>query len=358
MSLPTALVELSHAHGAKFVEAAGYRMPQVYTSPLEEYQQTLQGASLFDRCFRGKIELQGPEAPSFLHNLSTNDIDNLPLGGGCLTYFCTPTAKVLFEAIVYHILTESREHALWLDTTPGFQEGLVKHLDKHLISEQVEIIDRTGYFAQLHLAGPKAKAILESALGSALPELGEFMHMERTFGRSEVCHLRRHDALGVPGYDLVCHNTRAEGIARMLLAAGAKLAGLDAHELLRVEAGTPVYGIDIDENRFVMEVKNPLRAVSYAKGCYLGQEPIIMARDRAGFVNRTFKSIKVLSDTVLPAGTKLFNGSTEVGVVTSSILSPKLQAPLSLCYLRRGHQDAGLKLEAEVNGGRVGVEVI
>lgn len=358
MSLPSALHELSRSHGATFTEAAGYQMPVHYGDALAEYRNTLQGASLFDRCFRGKLELTGPEAPSFLHNLSTNDIENLPLGGGCLAYFCTPTAKVVAEGIIYHVLVEGGQHGLWIDTTPGHHERLYQHLDRHLIAEQVEIVDRTSYFAQMHLAGPNAKAVLERALAGPIPDLSEFMHLERTFGKSEVCHIRRHDPLGVPGYDLVCHNARADGIARMVLAAGAKFAGLEAHELLRVEAGTPVYGVDIDENRFVMEVPNPLRAVSYSKGCYLGQEPIVMARDRAGFVNRTFKGVRVLDPTLLPAGTKLFNGTTEVGLVTSSIQSPKWNAPLSLGYLRRGHQEPGLKLEADVNGKRVPVEVL
>src|SRR6476620_2961430 len=116
----------------------------------------------------------------------------------------------------------------------------------------------------------------------------------------------------------------------MLSPPGAVPAGETAFETLRIDAGTPVDGVDIGEDRFVMEVARALRAVSYAKGCYLGQEPIVMARDRAGFVNRAFLGVKVLEGGPLPAGTKLFRDGAEVGVTTSSVQSPRLGVPLAL----------------------------
>jgi folate-binding protein YgfZ len=295
---------------------------------------------------------------------------------------------------VYHVL-QGGEHLLWLDATPGYAENLIQHMDRHLISEQVEFADRTEHFAQMQLAGPRAAEVLAKALGEPIPPLAEFQHMERTFGSGATCHVRRNDPLGVPGYDIVCLNERSAGIWQFLISCGARPAGLNAFEILRIEAGTPVYGIDIDENRFVMEVARPLRAVSYSKGCYLGQEPIVMARDRAGHVNRTFLGLKVieggtvgtgenqgadaprspvppgtspasggrqppdsLGSEPLPHGAKLFRGSDEVGVVTSSTQSPRLGSAIALGYVRRGHQDPGTRLEAETIGGRCGVEVL
>jgi len=357
MPSPTPLTQLHRAAGASFTELAGYEVPSAFGDPDREYREALVGAVLFDRTPTGKVEVSGKDAPSFLHNLCTNDINGLPLGGGCEAYFCDHRAKVLAHALVYHILTDGR-HAFWLDVTPGFNENVVKHLDKHLISEAVELTDQTGRFAQLHLAGPRAKAVLEGALGEPVPDLAEFQHMERTFGSTATCSIRRHNPLGIPGYDLVCLNERAEGVWRMLRAAGAVPAGQSAWETLRVEAGTPVYGIDINEDRFVMEVARAARAVSYAKGCYLGQEPIVMARDRAGFVGRAFLGVKVLEGGPLPAGTKLIRDNADVGIVTSSIFSPRLNAPLALGYIRRGHQEPGLRLDADEPGGRRPVSVL
>jgi folate-binding protein YgfZ len=339
------------------IQPAGQVLPADYGDAEAEYRQAVNGAALFDRSSTGKIEISGKDAPSFLHNLCTNDINNLPLGGGCEAFFCDHRAKVLAHAFVYHVLSAGR-HAFWLDVTPGYNDKVLKHLDRHLISEAVELADNTAQFKQLHLAGPKARDVLQAALGQPVPDLAEFQHMERTVGPTATCSIRRHDPLGLPGYDIVCLNDRAASVWRLLQAEGAVPAGQAAWETLRIEAGTPVYGVDINEDRFVMEVARALRAVSYSKGCYLGQEPIVMARDRAGFVNRAFLGVKVLDGGPLPAGTKLFRDTAEVGLVTSSTNSPALNAPLALGYIRRGHQDPGLRLEAETPGGRVSVEVL
>jgi folate-binding protein YgfZ len=325
---------------------------------MSEYDAAVSAAALFDRSDAAKLVLTGPDAPMFLGNLSTNDIKNLPLGGGCEAYFCSPTAKVQFQAWIYHVRLADGSHALWAETTPGRNADLVKYLDRYLISEQVEVADRTADFAQFHLAGPSAKAVLEKALGDALPDLPEFAHVERTFGANATCSIRRRDPLGLPGFDIVCLKERAEGVRGMLLTASATPAGSQTYETLRIEAGTPVFGPDIDENRFVMEVGNAARAVSYSKGCFLGQEPIVMARDRAGHVNRAFSGLKVLEGGPLPAGAKLFRDGQEVGLVTSICHSPRLGLPVALGYLRWKHQEPGTRMEAETPTGRQPVEVV
>lgn len=310
-----------------------------------DYHAALTTAALFDRSATGKLVASGDDAPMFLGNLSTNDVKNLPLGGGCEAYFCDPRAKVQFAAWVYHVRLGG-VHALWVETTPGRGAELLKYLDRYLISERVVLADRTADFAQFHLAGPGATAVLEKALADALPGLPEFAHLERTFG-DVTASVRRRDPLGLPGYDLVCLADKADGLRRRLEAAGAVPGTPETFEVLRIEAGTPVFGPDIDATRFVMEVGNAARAVSYAKGCFLGQEPIVMARDRAGHVNRAFSAVKVLEGGPLPPGTKLLRDGQEVGVVTSSCHSPRLGAPVALGYLKWKHQDAGTVMEAD-----------
>src|SRR5947209_7133549 len=148
------LSEAERKAGAVFTESAGWELPAHFGDARAEYRTTLDGASLFDVSHRGKLELNGPEAPAFLHNLCTNDIINLPLGGGCEAYFCDRRAKVLAHALIYHVLVDGgSRHALWLDVTPGYGGKLLQHIDRHLISEAVEMADQTEQFAQLHLAG-------------------------------------------------------------------------------------------------------------------------------------------------------------------------------------------------------------
>ena len=323
-----------------------------------DYTAAITAAALFDTSDAAKLLLTGLDAPTFLGNLSTNDVKNLPLGGGCEAYFCDPRAKVKFQAWIYHVRLADGRHALWVETTAGRNTELVQYLDRYLISEQAEIADRTTDFAQFHLAGPKAADVLSTALGAPVPPLPEFAHMERTFGKDATCSIRRRDPLGAPGFDVVCRTDVADGARRMLTAAGAVAGSPETFEVLRIEAGTPVFGKDIDDNRFVMEVAFALRAVSYAKGCFLGQEPIVMARDRAGHVNRAFLGLKVLDGGPLPPGTKLFRDGAEVGLVTSSCHSPRLGAPVALAYLKWKHQEPGTQMEAETGAGKQAVEVV
>jgi folate-binding protein YgfZ len=147
----------------------------------------------------------------------------------------------------------------------------------------------------------------------------------------------------------VCLRNRAEGIWQMLVNAGAQPAGLEAYHTLRVEAGTPEYGPDIDENTFAPEVGRIPQAISYAKGCYLGQEPIVMARDR-GHVNRALSGLK-LTGGVVPRGSVLVRDGKEIGWTLSSVVSPRL-GPIALAYVRRGSQEPGTAVEVAVAGER------
>jgi tRNA-modifying protein YgfZ len=323
------------------------------SDPTADYRQAREAAALFDVSDRGKVELTGPDAPAFVHNLCTNDVKDLPVGGGCEAFFTTAKAKVVAHALVYHVRLGDDRDALWLDVSPGQAERLIQHLDHFLISEQAEFADRTADFAQFHLAGPRAKGVLEKAVGERVPDLEPLQHMERTFGQTTTCHVRRNDPLGVSGYDVVCLRSRAVEVRRYFADAGAAEAGPQAHEILRVEAGTPEFGKDIDENRFAVEVGRAA-AISFTKGCYLGQEPIVMARDRAGHVNRALRGLKFGGEAA--PGEKLFAGGKDVGVVTSAVASPRLGA-IGLGYLRRGFEEPGTKLEVDSAGGGRTAEV-
>jgi tRNA-modifying protein YgfZ len=325
--------------------------------PITDYQQATTGAVLFDRSSRGKIEVSGKDAPSFLHNLCTNDILNMPLGAGCEAFFCTIRAKVVAHTLVYHLRLASGQNAFWIDTVAGGNEKLAAHLNRYIIAEQVEVADRTAEFQQVHLAGPKAQAVLARALADEVPDLEQHMHMERTFGAGVHSHIRRNDALGLPSFDIVCLKSLADRLSRMLTDSGAQTAGPDAYEVLRVEAGTPEYGKDIDEDRFAFDVGRTAQAISYNKGCYLGQEPIVMARDRAGHAPRTLMGLKLAVREPAAAKASVFHSGEEVGFVTSSVLSPKLGKAIALAYLRHGHQAPGTMLEVQTTAGRLSAEV-
>jgi glycine cleavage system T protein len=356
MADKTPLIEVAARFGATFVEENGWLLPAYFGNVAGEYQNARQDTALFDVSHHGKVELTGPDARSFLHNLCTNEVVKLPAGAGCEAFLTSAQAKIIAYVLIFPVVSTEGTETLWLDVGPGMGERVVKHLDRYRISEQVELADRTPEFAQIHLAGPRAAEILEQAAGSKLPELAALHHTSQAVA-GVPCQVRRHDPLGVPGYDLLCPREQAEQLWQALVAAGARPAGRRAYHILRIEAGTPIYGVDVDETNLPQEVGRAEQTVSFTKGCYIGQETVARIRTY-GHVNRSLVGLKASGSEALPQGTLLFREGKEVGSITSSVLSPGLGTVLALAYVRRGSQEPGTILQVGTEGERGTAEVV
>lgn len=356
VGLASPLHAVAEQAGAVFNEVAGWLMPAHYGDPVAEYRQAREQAALFDVSHRGKVELIGRDARTFLHNLCTNDIKDLAAGAGCEAFLLTAQARVVAFPLVYHLPLGTND-GLWLDLDPGQAEKVIKHLDHYLISEQVELADRTREYAQLRLAGPEAQGVLERAFGELSAPTQELGLVVRPDGAGGFVQVRRHGPLGVAGFDLVCRADPADGLWRDLVSAGARPAGLDAHEVLRIEGGTPVYGPDIDETNLAPEAGRTQQAISYTKGCYLGQEPVVRIRD-LGHVNRSLLGLICDASEPLPRGARLLRDGNEAGHVTSSVFSPRSGAVIGLAYVRRGSQEPGTTLTVETKENTHVVKVV
>lgn len=305
----------------------------------------IESCLLFDLSAQAKVAVTGPEAGAFLHNLCTQDIKGLPTWTSREAFLCTAKARVVAHVWVSHVPLPPGEHFL-LDADPGQAERLVKHLNHYLISEQAEIADVTGEYGLLRLAGPGAEQTVGRCFGKPLADLG--VGQLRDLGAG--IWVRRLDLLAMPTFDLFCSAGETTSLRERLLSVGDTLSDAQTYEVLRVEAGLPRIGIDMDENRFVVETGRIAQAISYAKGCYLGQEPIVMARDR-GQVNRKLLGVRFDDGPLPEPGSKLFRGTEEVGLVTSTVQSPRFGA-IGLAYVRRGSQEPGTVLTLEPGGGR------
>ncbi len=339
-------LEASAAFGPYF----GWDMPGEYGDVSAEYHGARRHAALFDVSHHGKTEAKGTDAAAFLHNLCTNEVKNLPAGAGCEAFLTTAQAKIAAFVIIYRM----GQNAFTLDAGPGCGEKVFNHLNQYLISEQVELSDRTLDFAQMHLAGPEAGEVLERVLGSRLPELLELQHGTQRLAGAD-CQLRRHEPLGLLGYDLLCEKDHAASVWQTLVAAGARPAGLKAYDMLRIEAGIPIYGPDIDDTNLPQEVGRE-RTISFTKGCYIGQETVARIRTY-GHVNRLLIGLKLPWEDYASYRAKLFHADKEVGRITSSVVSPRL-GHIALAYVRRGSHEAGTMLEVETAGGRRSAEVV
>src|SRR5262249_52926638 len=195
---------------------------------LREYQATCDDVSLFDISHHGRVELTGSDAASFLHNLCTNEVKNLAVGVGCEAFLTTSQAKIVAYVLVHRLQPRDGQDQFLLDVGPAMAETVVKHLDRYLISEKVEIIDRTHDFGELHIAGPRAGESLERAAGGKIPDLAELRHYRYVLS-GVSCDLFRYDRLELPGYDLICARQEAGRGRQELITAGARHARTGTH---------------------------------------------------------------------------------------------------------------------------------
>jgi folate-binding protein YgfZ len=343
------LYDLARQAGAVFNEDRGWLVPEHYGDPAKEYRAAREGAALFDRSARSKVELAGAEAAQFLHNLSTNDIKGLTPGTGAEAFLTTAKGR-LIAPLDLSRLRAGGGNVLLLDTAVGQGEKVCQHLGRFRISEDVAITDRTRALTLMHLCGPAALSLAAQALGIATGTLAPWQHTEEPSNAGTLL-VRRHDLLNLPGFDLFAPDDQAPSLWTAFRQAGAAPAGESAFDVLRVEAGLPRFGVDMDEERLVMEIGRTRQAISFTKGCYLGQESIVMARDR-GHVNRQLMGLRLSQGGPAPACARVFYNGMEVGQVTSSVTSPRLGLVVALAYLKREAQAPGTTVEIDTGAGR------
>jgi tRNA-modifying protein YgfZ len=342
--------------GAAFTEEAGWLLPAHFRDVDAEYRAVREGAdTVFDLSHYGKIDVSGPDAASFLHNLSTNDVKGLKLDSHCEAFLTTGQAKIVAYVLIDRVRLPNGQELFTVDAGPGFGEKVATHLNRYLISEQVEISDHTHHFAQFHVAGINAADILERINPCGIVDFGALGSAAATQNVARYL-FRRHDRMGAVGYDVICPQHVAGEIWKALTAAGAWPAGLETYHVLRIEAGTPVNGIDIDETNLPQEVGRIDQTISFTKGCYIGQETVARIRTY-GHVNRALVGVKRVGPGELTRGDKLFRDGQEVGQITSAAQSPRVGAAIGLAYVRRGSQEPGTRLDVQAADGRTTVEV-
>ena len=301
------------------------------TNPNNDYDAAVNHAVWFDFSACGKVEISGPEACAFLHNLATQDVKNLPLHASCEAFLTTNKARVVAHVSISRV----KDDLLLLDFAPGLAEKMLAHLNHFLISEQAEIVDRSADYAMFRIVGPASSAILD----------GGDLKLDRLQMRGEAGFIRRHNLLNLDGFDWICPIANVETVRARL--AGFAPGTLTSYETLRIEAGFPALGAEYDDQRFAMEIDRTRQAICYTKGCFLGQETIVMARDR-GQLNRVLRGLVTREKSVPAVGAKVLKGSEEVGAVTSAVYSPRRGCAIALAYLRRGSWDPGT--DVTING--------
>ncbi len=300
-----------------------------------EYATLTEHCGLADRSERGKLALTGPGAVEFLNGQVTNELVGLKPGEGRYAAFLTHKGKMLGDLRILIVGKDAEEEPgeplndeLLLDTERPALQALFDMIRRFKVGYQVELHKRTVERSLLSLIGPEAEQVATKAfaLGPlALPET-EHSHVLARLDRTPV-RLIRTDT----GIDTLFDCTEIEAVGAALQAAGAVEVSEAAAEIVRVERGRPRYGIDLDETTIPQEAGLNERAVSFTKGCYVGQETVARLYYK-GKPNRHLRGLR-LSEPSKP-GAVLLLGERSVGSLGSSVVSPTL-GPIGLAVVRR-----------------------
>lgn len=305
------------------------------------------GAGLLDRSDRARIEVAGPDRGKFLHNLTTSDVKRLAPGRGQEAFVTNPQGKTLG-----YVTLLAGDDRILLRTEAEGLPTLLAHLRKYGIFDDVAIEDETARTFELHLAGPRADDVLRRA-GGEPPPVEDLAH--HTTGVSgALVWVVREAPTGLPGLTLIGPSADASAVAAALRQAGEPdgMAEItpDLFEVLRIEAGTPLFGRDVSAENLPQEIARDDRAICFVKGCYLGQETVARI-DALGHVNKLLRGLRFPGAGVCPPpGTVLELDGKAVGTVTSSADSPGWGMPVALGYVRTAQARAGTELHAMVAG--------
>ena len=342
------LVEIQRQSGAVFVpDQTGRESPQHFGNARAEYEAAVDGCAMFDLSSRGHIELTGRDRQKLLHNFCTNDVRSLTPGTGCEAFLTTVQGKVLA-----HVLVFCGEDSLWLDTTAGTEERIAQHLNKYIITEDVEVHIRTAEFGELYVSGAKTAELLSDSTVD-VASLGMYGHMTPEPRRLSFS-VRRFDFWKSPGFLIRCTRDVMAAMCSALATKGIKPAGWQAFHARRIEAVFPWYGLDASDANLAQEVGRTAEAISFTKGCYLGQEPIARI-DAMGHVNQELRGIRLEAGPLPAPGSVIVvpGDIREAGRVTSSVISPQSGLPVALAYLKRNYTTSRTRLNVRVENAKV-----
>ncbi len=318
-----------------------------------EYRSVRTGVGLCDLSQRGKLHITGPDRQRFLHRMVTNDVERLCVGEGVYACMLTPQGKIVSDMTIY-----SREDDLLIDVEPGMAGILRETLDRYALIDDIEIEDATARYGLIGVCGRKAETCLKATVGlpDALPSGG---NAEIEWNGLRMTVTRSHRT-GERDYDLYVPAENADETWKALLAdaeaSSWRPVGYDALEVLRVEAGIPRCNAELDDRIIPNEAVKD-RAVSFAKGCYIGQEPVVMMEHR-GRPNRLLSGLAIAGDTLPERNAVIRRDGQDAGWVTTAVRGRGVRGIIALGFVRRRYRASGGPVDVMVNGGLAGAEIV
>jgi len=316
-----------------------------------ECQHVADGIGLVDRSYRGLLEITGADRSSWLHHFVTNQVTALRSGDGNYAFATNAKGRILFDLYVL-----IKPDSIWLDIDRRWTIAALNHFNKYIITEDVHLTDRSDDFLRIAMIGhacnvPLAKSGATHAAAAPLLQNGEIVLADVTtpFHRSDFC--------GLFSLDLFVSPDAAQTVWNQLRAFdNAKPVGFAMTDTLRIEAAIPWPISEINDDMLPAETGQFGRAVSYQKGCYLGQEIIERMRSRDS-VSRKLVQLQFDSTADPTSDVELFDAHKPIGRVTSARFSPNQARSVALGYVRAEAAISGKRLHAQFKSGMIDVVV-
>lgn len=316
----------------------GAPMRMFYSDAVEEHRAVRAAAGLFNLPFRSVFSATGSDRTRFLHNMVTNDVKSLTPGHGAYATMLDVRGHILADMYIY-----CEESRYLVATSANLIEKVLTNLARYNIGGRVPL-ERTDV-AALSLQGPNAGSILRDLFHADLPGPEDLCHVEVDYQGAKLRVIRL-SLTGEEGFELWTAPSALEPLAHALVEAGRGSGlghcGSVALETLRIEAGIPAYGAELAEDTLPLEA-NLLNAVSFTKGCYIGQEIVERARSR-GHVNWKLAGLLIASSEPPATGEKLLKDGKALGEITSACVSPTLGRTIAMGYVRREVAEPGTTL--------------
>ena len=308
------------------------------------------GAAIGSISARGQIAVAGPDRATYLQGLLTNDIQALADGTGCYAAWLSPQGRMLTDL---HVLQSAG--MILLDVPAEQVPTTLARLDQFLFSEDVRIEALTEAMTGVWMHGPRAAEVVEQVVGgiAGASQWNNYQHATASFGGDPVS-VARIDQLGVPGYCVFLGRATEQRFVAAAVAARARVVEQPALDAARIRAGYPVFGVDMTDGTIPLEAGIEERAISFTKGCFVGQEVVIRVLHRGG--GRVAKKLVGLRLAGLEApGTKVTTGEREIGFLTSVANAHELGS-IALGYVHRDFTQPGTSVQ--VNGAAATVTAL
>lgn len=347
--------------GAEFQPYAQLQIVSTFGEPQAEYAAIRKSAALVDAPQRGFIELSGKDRLPFLNNLLTNKTWDkekkvgLQSGHGVYAFLLNTKGRIVADVTVLE-----RGDRTLLEMDARMVEPVRAVLDKYIITEQVKLASQVGLLHSIELHGPGALSLLNSIAVPALPDLSPLSSAQTRLFEVETI-VWRDDPAAVPGYHLAVPVEAARKVWMSLISRFGEASGIGKRALrpagwaafnaTRIEGGRPIFGVDFDDSVLPAETGQLDRAVSFTKGCYLGQEIVARMHARQQLA-RQLVGIRMEGDELPIAGAPIFDdASNQIGAITSSTISPLLSnAAICLGFVKKPFTPPGSTVRVPAEG--------